>query len=75
MTQEKIDRINQLARKSKTPEGLTEAEKAEQAALRREYIQSVTGSLRVQLDNTSIKEADGTIRPLKPGAKSKLPRS
>ncbi|MBR5295199.1 MAG: DUF896 domain-containing protein, partial [Clostridia bacterium] len=38
MTKEKIDRINALARKSKTPEGLTPAEKEEQAALRKEYI-------------------------------------
>lgn len=32
ITKEQIDRINQLARKSKTPEGLTDAEKAESAA-------------------------------------------
>ena len=37
MTNEKIARINELAKKSKTT-GLTEAEKAEQQALRREYI-------------------------------------
>ena len=37
MTQEKIARINELAKKSKTT-GLTDAEKAEQQALRREYI-------------------------------------
>ena len=35
ITQEKIDRINALARKSKTAEGLTEAEKEEIEALRR----------------------------------------
>ena len=33
----KIDRINELARKKKTV-GLTEAEVAEQATLRREYL-------------------------------------
>ena len=44
MEQTKIDRINTLARKSKT-EGLTEAEKAEQAALRREYIDAVKRSV------------------------------
>ena len=38
MTKEKIARINELAKKSRTEAGLTEAEKAEQAALRREYI-------------------------------------
>ena len=37
MTNEKIARINELARKSKTT-GLTEAEKAEQQALRQEYV-------------------------------------
>ena len=74
MNQEKIDRINALARKSKA-EGLTEEEKAEQAALRREYIQAVTGSLRVQLDNTSVQEPDGSIRKLQATPKNKLPRS
>ena len=38
MEQQKIDRINQLARKSKSPEGLAPEERAEQAALRQEYI-------------------------------------
>ena len=37
ITQEKIDRINELARLQRA-EGLTEAERLEQAALRREYI-------------------------------------
>jgi uncharacterized protein YnzC (UPF0291/DUF896 family) len=48
-----INRINELAKKSKTV-GLTEQEKAEQAKLRREYIDSVTGNLRAQLDNTYV---------------------
>jgi len=61
MTQEKIARINELAKKSKTT-GLTEAEKAEQQALRREYIDDMKASLRAQLANTSIQEPDGTIR-------------
>ena len=37
MTQEKIARINELAKKSKTT-GLTDAEKAEQQTLRQEYL-------------------------------------
>ena len=61
MTNEKIARINELARKSKTT-GLTEAEKAEQQALRQEYV--VKASLRAQLANTSIKEPDGTVHKL-----------
>ena len=60
MTNEKIARINELAKKSKTA-GLTEAEKTEQQALRQEYLASVRESLRAQLDHTSIKEPDGTI--------------
>ena len=63
MTNEKIARINELAKKSKTT-GLTEAEKAEQQALRQEYIADVKASLRVQLNNTSIQEPDGTIHKL-----------
>ena len=60
MEQEKIDRINQLARKSKAG-GLTEEEKAEQRKLRQEFIASVRMNLRAQLDNIDIQEKDGTI--------------
>ena len=59
MTEEKIKRINELARKQKT-EGLTEEEKAEQFKLRREYIDSFKNSLIGQLENTYIVEKDGT---------------
>lgn len=59
----KIDRINVLARKAKS-EGLTEAEKKEQAALRKEYIASVRMNLRTQLDNINIQEDDGSITNL-----------
>ena len=66
MTQEKIERINALARKSRTAEGLTEAEKAEQQVLRQEYKEDVLGSLRTQLQHTSIQEPDGTVHKLTP---------
>lgn len=65
MNQEKIDRINELARKAKTPEGLTEAETAERAVLRREYIDSVLGNLRGQLDNTYLVDENGHKEKLK----------
>jgi uncharacterized protein YnzC (UPF0291/DUF896 family) len=65
MVQEKIDRINVLARKAKTEEGLTEEEKAEQAALRAEYIAEFRASFAVQLDNTVIQRPDGTKEKLK----------
>ena len=60
MEQKKIDRINELARKSKTEAGLTEDEKAEQAVLRREYIDSVKASLVGHLENTTIVRPDGS---------------
>ena len=46
MEQKQIDRINELAKKAKSPEGLTEWEEMERSALRREYIDSVLGSLK-----------------------------
>lgn len=61
---EKIKRINELYHKSKEI-GLTDLEKAEQAALRRDYIDAVKGSLQAQLDNIEIKEKDGSITKLK----------
>lgn len=63
MDNSKIDRINVLARKAKSV-GLTEEEKKEQAALRREYIAAIRMNLRTQLDNIDIKEKDGTITNL-----------
>lgn len=59
MEQSKIDRINFLARKSKS-EGLTPEEKAEQDALRKEYIASFRASMTGILDNTYIQRPDGT---------------
>ena len=66
MEQKKIDRINELARKAKTAEGLTAEEAAERAALRREYIDSMVGNLKGHLDNTYIMDAKGNKRKLKP---------
>lgn len=63
MTDEKIQRINELARKSKA-EGLTKEEREEQALLRQEFIASVKGNLRAQLNNISIQNEDGTITNL-----------
>ena len=65
MDQKQIDRINELVRKAKTPEGLTEWERMEQAALRREYIDSVLGSLKGQLDHTYVVDEQGNKRRLR----------
>lgn len=65
MNQKDIDRINELARKAKSPEGLTEGEEAERAVLRRAYIDSVVGNLKGQLDNTVIVDEKGHRRKLR----------
>ena len=65
MDQKQIDRINELARKAKSPEGLTEWEEAERTALRREYIDSVLGRGKGQLDNTYLVDEKGRKRKLK----------
>lgn len=58
MNQEKIDRINELYHKSKSQE-LTDEEKREQAALRREYIDAYKASLVGQLENTYYIDENG----------------
>ena len=65
MDQKQIDRINELARKAKSPEGLTVWEEMERAALRREYIDSVLGNLRGQLDRTYVVDEQGRKRKLR----------
>lgn len=63
MQQDKIDRINTLYHKASAV-GLSEEEKAEQAALRKEYIETIRMSLRGNLNSISIQEEDGTITDL-----------
>jgi len=63
MNEEKIARINDLARKSKA-EGLTEAERQEQALLRQEFIANFRRNLKAQLDNIDLVDEDGTVENL-----------
>lgn len=60
MEQKKINRINELYKKSKA-EGLTEAEKREQELLRKEYIANVRKNLQAQLNNVDVIQEDGSI--------------
>lgn len=64
MEQNKIDRINFLAKKSRE-DGLSDAEKEEQAVLRREYIDSYKRSLTSQLDCTYIVDEKGNKTKVK----------
>lgn len=63
MTQEKIQRINELYRKSQA-EGLSEAEKKEQDLLRKEYIANVKKNLINQLNNIDMVNDDGSVENL-----------
>lgn len=63
MKEEKIKRINALYHKSQR-EGLTDAEKEEQRALRAEYLAAIRADIRGTLNNISIVEADGSITSL-----------
>lgn len=63
ITQEMIDRINELYHKSQDT-GLTEEEKTEQQELRKKYIEAIRMNMRANLNNISIRESDGSITDL-----------
>ncbi len=58
MERNKIERINELARKKKQS-GLTPDEQEEQRRLREEYLLAVRQNLTATLDNTEIEYPDG----------------
>ncbi|MBO4280644.1 MAG: DUF896 domain-containing protein [Lachnospiraceae bacterium] len=64
MNEDKIARINTLYHKSQAV-GLTDEEKAEQAALRKEYIEAIRADLKSSLENISLVNPDGTITDVK----------
>lgn len=63
MNETRIKRINELYHKSQA-EGLTAAEKEEQAKLRAEYLADIRANLRGQLDQIDVLQPDGTIENL-----------
>ena len=64
MNEEKIKRINALYHKSQSV-GLTDEEKAEQAALRKEYLEAIRADLKSSLENISLVNPDGSITDVK----------
>ena len=72
ITEKDIARINELYHKSKA-EGLTDAEKEEQAKLRKAYIAAIRGNIRAQLNNIDLVDENGNVENLgeKYGNKSK----
>lgn len=63
MNESRINRINELYHKSKA-EGLTAAEKEEQAKLRAGYLADIRANIRGQLNNIDMVNADGTVENL-----------
>ncbi|AZP04543.1 DUF896 domain-containing protein [Jeotgalibaca ciconiae] len=55
-----LARINELARKAKTAEGLTTEEKTEQKELREKYIKNFRSSLNEVLLNSTVYDPEGT---------------
>lgn len=64
MQKELIERMNALARKRKA-EGLTEAETAEQAELRRRYLKAFREGMEAQLDQIWLEQEDGSYEKLR----------
>ena len=64
MTEERIARLNELARKKKTV-GLSASEVEEQQRLRRQYIDEFKENLKSTLDQVYIEREDGTYEKLK----------
>ncbi len=54
MDKKKIDRINELAKKARSPDGLTPEEMTERAKLREEYLNAIRQNFKQTLDNIEI---------------------
>ena len=73
MEKKKLDRISELTAISRQRE-LTEEEKSEREALRMEYRRSVTANFTDTLEQTVIKEPDGSmvkVKDMKRGGEDK----
>ena len=60
VTEERIERINELSKISKERK-LTEAELKEQQELRKQYIENFKSNFKTQMKNVYIKEEDGSL--------------
>lgn len=72
MDQQKKDRINYLARRSREV-GLSEAEKQEQAELRAEYLREFRAGFQNILDHTVVERPDGSRTPLNDFRRATVP--
>lgn len=60
LPKEQIQRINELAKKSKTEEGLTLSEQVEQKELREQYLKAFRGGMRNHIEGMKVVDEDGT---------------
>lgn len=63
MLQEQMLRLSELTKLSRL-RPLTEAEQAERASLRQQYIDGFRANMECVLQNVMIREDDGTLHPL-----------
>ena len=54
LDKKKIDRINELAKKARSSDGLTPEEMTERAKLREEYLNAIRQNFKQTLDNIEI---------------------
>lgn len=66
-----INRINELAKKSKTSE-LSDTEKIEQQSLRKEYINAFRNNMKKTLDSVTVVDKNGNRKQLKQKSKDNL---
>ncbi|QTD42245.1 DUF896 domain-containing protein [Sporosarcina sp. Te-1] len=75
LAEDKIKRINELSKKSKTI-GLSIEEAKEQTALRKEYLQSLRTSMRNTIENVKVIDPEGndvTPQKVKDARNKKFP--
>ena len=65
ITQADIDRINELYKKSQSEAGLTDAEREEQAQLRKDYIAAIRRNLRGTIENIDLVDENGNVTSVK----------
>lgn len=70
VSDKKLQRINELAKKAKTV-GLTEEETAERDLLRKEYLENFRKKFENQLQQIQILEPDGSVTPVRKKSKKK----
>lgn len=60
LPKEQIQRINELAKKAKTEEGLTLSEQVEQKKLREQYIKAFRSGMRNHIEGMKVVDEEGT---------------